>query len=444
MRRRTGVAAWIAIILPAAVACPVHGQIPCEYEVAAVMTRPPCSFWGWPGLTGRALNSRGDVCGRAGRCWPDDAEDAFVWLEPANGGPLIILPLPPGAVSASAHDISDNRLVCGTAIRADGRYRGFVYDINTGTYIAELAPENEAAYSWAYAINSAGMVCGTRSTGNIFLPRQAYVWSPSSGFTDIPGLHPTDSSAYDINEAGLVCGTSGWITGQGFVSDGTTTTLFGPIPGGMTSGAPALNESGVVVSGGTHIVDGETVYLPYLWSNGAWLGIPTVAGFPFSGPSSINDHGLMTGIISTGENGGNWAGVWSASAVAEFNTLIPGGLPFGSCCYQDGSCDGPYTPGECMAIGGVYDPYLVRGAVDINNSGMILSQIEYDAGGGAHVMLRPVLPEPGDATCDRRVNVSDLLALLAKWGPCLGCREDLDSSGSVDILDVIIVLGNWG
>lgn len=54
---------------------------------------------------------------------------------------------------------------------------------------------------------------------------------------------------------------------------------------------------------------------------------------------------------------------------------------------------------------------------------------------------------PGDVTGDGAVNVLDLLAVLAGWGPCppppASCPADLDGSGAVDIVDLLEVLANW-
>jgi hypothetical protein len=45
------------------------------------------------------------------------------------------------------------------------------------------------------------------------------------------------------------------------------------------------------------------------------------------------------------------------------------------------------------------------------------------------------------------VNVADLLAVIAAWGPCpnpLTCPADLNVSGQVDVADLLEVITNWG
>lgn len=55
--------------------------------------------------------------------------------------------------------------------------------------------------------------------------------------------------------------------------------------------------------------------------------------------------------------------------------------------------------------------------------------------------------EGADLNCDGVVDVSDLLILLANWGPCPRsgeCPADLNGDGAVDVSDLLILLANWG
>lgn len=54
---------------------------------------------------------------------------------------------------------------------------------------------------------------------------------------------------------------------------------------------------------------------------------------------------------------------------------------------------------------------------------------------------------PGDLDGDGSVGVSDLLILLASWGPCPDCNvcpADLDGDCTVGVSDLLILLANWG
>ena len=54
----------------------------------------------------------------------------------------------------------------------------------------------------------------------------------------------------------------------------------------------------------------------------------------------------------------------------------------------------------------------------------------------------------GDLDGDGSVGVVDLLILLGNWGPCpdppTTCPVDLDGDGNVGVVDLLILLGNWG
>ncbi len=51
---------------------------------------------------------------------------------------------------------------------------------------------------------------------------------------------------------------------------------------------------------------------------------------------------------------------------------------------------------------------------------------------------------PYDLDDNESVGVSDLLSLLADWGPCKGCPADFDENGDVGVPDLLALLANWG
>jgi hypothetical protein len=55
-----------------------------------------------------------------------------------------------------------------------------------------------------------------------------------------------------------------------------------------------------------------------------------------------------------------------------------------------------------------------------------------------------ILDCPADSSGDRVVNVMDLLAMLAAWGPCPGCPEDVNGDGTVNVTDLLQLLAAWG
>jgi hypothetical protein len=51
---------------------------------------------------------------------------------------------------------------------------------------------------------------------------------------------------------------------------------------------------------------------------------------------------------------------------------------------------------------------------------------------------------PADVDGSGAVNVLDLLILLENWGPCPGCVADLDGDDAVNVLDLLQLLAAWG
>ncbi len=51
---------------------------------------------------------------------------------------------------------------------------------------------------------------------------------------------------------------------------------------------------------------------------------------------------------------------------------------------------------------------------------------------------------PWDLDGTGTIGVSDLLSLLASWGPCKGCPADFDGNGNVGVSDLLALLANWG
>jgi len=51
--------------------------------------------------------------------------------------------------------------------------------------------------------------------------------------------------------------------------------------------------------------------------------------------------------------------------------------------------------------------------------------------------------------CDRAivagfVGFSDVLEVVASWGPCLGCLADVNNDGAVEFADLLQVLADYG
>jgi len=74
----------------------------------------------------------------------------------------------------------------------------------------------------------------------------------------------------------------------------------------------------------------------------------------------------------------------------------------------------------------------------------LLVVYEHDADTNNVIVTRPKV---GDLNGDGVVDVSDLLILLANWGPCprsAACPADLNGDSVVDVSDLLLLLANWG
>ena len=50
----------------------------------------------------------------------------------------------------------------------------------------------------------------------------------------------------------------------------------------------------------------------------------------------------------------------------------------------------------------------------------------------------------GDVDGNGNVNVTDLLAVISSWGPCMSCGADVNSDDTVDVSDLLMVIDAWG
>ncbi|MCI0676095.1 MAG: dockerin type I domain-containing protein [Phycisphaerales bacterium] len=119
----------------------------------------------------------------------------------------------------------------------------------------------------------------------------------------------------------------------------------------------------------------------------------------------------------------------TVSFMLEMNTP-PGNVPvslsipyvpdaLGACCLDDGTCV-ELDSANCICSGGTFQGVLQPcGAVACPQ------------------------PCPADLTGDGQVNVADLLAMIAAWGPS-GGPADLNGDGFVNVLDLLALISAWG
>jgi probable HAF family extracellular repeat protein len=224
-----------------------------------------------------------------------------------------------------------------------------------------------------------------------------------------------------VNQAGQVVGwmgTSISSDAHAFIWEQGQVTDLGPIPGGFTSEARAINGLQEVVGVGriTDPGSGKLAVRAFFWAQGTMMNLGTLPGQLLSAARDLNDAGLVVGTAWEGGLG-QTGFVWYDGDMVDLNTLIP---PEG---------------GVSVKI-----PY------GINNAGQIACYGNDQENDVVTVLLTPVESPPGDLTCDGSISVDDFWLLLDAWGPCPadgGCPADLNGNGTVNVVDFLILLANW-
>lgn len=398
---QTHIPRWfLAAVIVATCTNPVLA--PCDYEVTVLLQYPITCGFGTVITSGIGLNEHGAIVGSY-QCPVWTHSEAFVWT-PEEGYKTLVRP--PGVSSSQANDINDEGVVVGTYVRTGVGFRGFVYQNEQYTELPPL----QGPYSWAYAINNAGIVAGARTVREKAAPFNAYLWHRENGFTDLGVMTGPYSSASGINEAGAVVG---WTGNGGTVSDSFrwekgSVTLLGPIPGGFTSQALAISENGVIVGSGRIPMKGAPVGATraYLWKDQNFTLLGTLPEHTRSAALGVSPDGFQAVGSSWNVNGNpniDGAFLWQNAVMTNLEDLDDSALTFSN-------------------------------ASRVNGWGQIL------AGG---VLLTPVGQPPGDLDRDCEVGIIDFLLLLSQWGVG-GSTADLDGSGTVDGVDMAILLDNWG
>ncbi len=398
-----------------------HAQTPCSYDVQIIASPLDCGL-GTVNTVGLGLNENGAVVGYykcplwenfQGFMW--SAEEGFEALDP-----------PQGVVEVFPRDINNNGIICGTVRVSGVGNRGFVYDNGEWTILPPVVDVPGARSSGA-AINNAGTVVGQRSLTKDPTPENAYIWSADKGFTDLGVMNGPNSAATDVNEIDQICGWTGSgifaLDTSGFLWNSGELVVFGPVPRGLQSTAFALNEAAPVVGSGSIPEDGHPFGIPraFLWQRGKFTMLGTLPDHLISraqdirtNPQQIVGRSWNVDDIPTIAHGF----IWEEGVMYDLNDFISGEY-------------------------GV----LIEGATGISATGEIIANGDDAAGEIVAFYLTPAPAPLGDLDGDCAVGVVDLLMLLKNWGACHNCNEcdgDLDNNCVVGVSDLLILLGNWG
>lgn len=387
----------------------------CQYEVTAIIEGPPCDL-GPPtaSIFPSAINENSEVVGSYNVCIGVNRR-AFYWSKKTG---LVTLPMPPGVYSMSASDINDAGTICGTwwTNNASGGRRGWVYWPDTQTYI-ELDTVTGNGWSLAHAINNDNVVVGERAYTDDVAPRQAFIWSSDDGFLDLPPTNAGGNNvAHGIDDTSNITGIdwSALPAEQAFTYKDGHYELSGAIPNGTMSRGRDIGSDGLVVGAG-RTLPGDGGYLrAFVLDHGAFTIIDPLPGHEHSTFEGVNNTGTAVGQSIDAKVFSDRIGIaWRGTGRFDMNDLLPPG----------------------------HEELTVQIGQDVNDHGSIL------AGGrlpdrSVATILSPLDVPPGDINTDCRVDVFDLLELLALWKTSLPVA-DLNVSGEVNVFDLLDLLGNW-
>jgi hypothetical protein len=220
------------------------------------------------------------------------------------------------------------------------------------------------------------------------------------------------------------------------------------------------NSSSTAIDGEHQFGSANTPFPGPTTHAGMWTG--TAASFvdlhPPGASRSWIGHAADGQQVGSAEIGGTLtSGTWDGAA-GTFRAFTSGTLTACGGGYQVGSSSQTGTSGAAIWAGldetpvelhGFLPPeFISSGArdVDVATDGTITvgGYGWNDATQRTEALIWRSIPGlPGDVNGDGQVNFSDLVQLLAAWGPCNHCPEDLNGNGTVDFTDLLILLANF-
>ena len=84
------------------------------------------------------------------------------------------------------------------------------------------------------------------------------------------------------------------------------------------------------------------------------------------------------------------------------------------------------------------------GDLDLYLTGADGQNVGFGFGAVPNQFFENTLRCAADLDGNGNIGASDLLALLASWGPCEDCPADLDGNGNVGASDLLALLASWG
>ena len=300
----------------------------------------------------------------------------------------------------------------------------------------------EAPEDYPYIYPASVSADGNVMAGRAFPPFGpfgiAMRWTPDEGVIDLGSLEPDDYpvAAYAISDDGLV------IAGISEPEAFRWTETLGMVGLGFLPGfedfsiATCISADGSVI-GGQADIGFEPGYAATYWTEPTgWIEIPSI--IPSASVANAVNGVSGDGSIMVGRNTGfdppaRQLFIWDEiSGPRDLQEALEEeyGVDFQG--WQLADLPPPYNnEGD---VTGISSDGLAIVGVTINPDTLTK---------WGWIVLLEGEEIPGDVDGDGVVDVVDLLAVLAAWGPCEDCPEDLNGDGVVDVLDLLIVLANW-
>jgi photosystem II stability/assembly factor-like uncharacterized protein len=257
-----------------------------------------------------------------------------------------------------------------------------------------------------------------------------------------------DFSFLDAQLGYAACGYSGtgWMLKT---SDGgdSWTTLEGPVPGGFRAVHFFNDNTGVALHSETLVI--RTTDGGATWTQHTIPSFSSIA-MSFADESvgwTVGDFGSVArttngGITWTAQDPGTDDHLRSVCAVSETEAWAGGA--YNTLLHTTDS-------GETWQSVEVDGLEAINRIITINAIEVRPSDGDMWIGGDEGLIFhRPgdyAPPPDADLDANGLVDVTDLLILLANWGPCPDpedCDGDIDGNESVDVSDLLLLLANWG
>jgi uncharacterized membrane protein len=385
--------------------------IPCSYEVAHVIQAPLCGGQAQPTVA-LAISPNGRyVCGYYCACVCINYR-SFVCDTQTEA--FTTLPLPAGMTTSMANDVNDAGQVVGF-VGGTGIQQGFIYDANISQYthfLSAAVPEHGCTVT---GIKTAGVVCGTRGIGGPpGYPTSAFIWDEKTGvFTDLGLIEGMSSHASDIDDDGQVAVVRG-VGLAGYIWNGQRLMNVGWLPGADDIRLWEIQAGNRAVGGSLFILGRSFWVVPLVYQNGSLHALPRLSdGLPSCIALATNASGLIAGHCRPINNGDpTHAVTWLGNDIRELQPLLVGA-----------------------------NNIVLRSADALTADGDIVANASMN-GELVSVVLVPQKGLPGDTNCDRSVNIDDLLTVIGNWGPGAS-YGDLNHDQVVNITDLLIVIDEW-